>query len=264
MPGPSDPSRAGVKSAERVAHILDFLAAKRRPQRFIDIAESLGLAKSSASALINTMVDSGLIARDSSGNYRLGLRLLGYADAALRQFDLGALARPAMEDLCEKLQGVCNLGALTGHEVTYLQAIQGAESPIQITTRLGGRLPAHATAMGKVLLGELPEGERQAWLADHDFGKLTARTIGSDKELRRAIRAYKRNGFAIDDEESLPGVMCVAAAISDHRGATVAALSFTDLKPRMRDRGVDTVAAEIVATAEQISIQLGGGAREDH
>jgi DNA-binding IclR family transcriptional regulator len=254
---PVTTARGGVKSADRVVQVLDFLANRSRPQRFIDIVDHLGLPKSSANALINTLVDSGLIARDMSGRHRLGLRLLAYADAALRQFDLGVLARPAMEDLCERLQGVCNLGALHGHHVTYLQAVQGTESPIQITTRLGGRLPAHATAMGKVLVGELSPAQRDQWLAEHEFRKLTTRTIVSARQLKRAIDAYHRAGYATDDEESLPGVMCVAAGITDHRGATIAALSFTDLKPRLLDRGIDKIAAEIMATAREISTELG-------
>jgi DNA-binding IclR family transcriptional regulator len=127
---------------------------------------------------------------------------------------------------------------------------------IQIATRIGGTAPAHATALGKVLVAALAPDARERWLAEHSFVAVTEHTITSVVEFKRALKFAADNGYALDDEEQNLRTVCVAAPIRDHAGETVAAISLTCLSADVRDgrsRQIDAV----VKGGQQVSEMLG-------
>jgi DNA-binding IclR family transcriptional regulator len=245
-----------VRSAERVVAVLDILRQSSRPLRHSEVAAILSLPKSSVSNLLDTLTDTGLITRDERG-YSLGVKLIELGYAAAERLDIRAVARPVMEELCQLGVGTSNLAILRGHDVLYIEKISDPSHMIQLVTSVGGLLPAHATALGKVLVGNLPPAERQEWLRDHKYVRLQHNTATSAAHFKQDLKAYQQHGYAVDDEESHLNVMCLAAPIFDHSQQVVAAMSLSRLKADVQRDGIAQTAAALLDAAKRVSKMLG-------
>jgi IclR family transcriptional regulator, KDG regulon repressor len=248
-----------VRSAERVAAVLELLRDSPRALRHADVAKALALPKSSASNLLDTLTDCGLISREGDA-YTLGVKLIELGQAAAERLDVRSVARPVMAEVCARATGTCNLAVLRDHRVLYIEKVSDPAHLIQLVTRVGGMLPAHATALGKVLVGCLSPEDRERWVREHDFAALTERTVTSAQAFRQEMERFAGQGYAVDDEESHPHVMCLAAPLYDHTGQVTAALSLTSLKSDVLRAGVDETARHLRAAADRISHLLGARA----
>lgn len=244
-----------VRSAERVAAVLDLLCRSARPLRHAEVAKSMSMPKSSASNLLDTLTASGLIIRDERG-YSLGVKLIALGNAAAERLDWRP-ARPVMEELSRRGIGTSNLAILSGHEVLYIEKVNDPSHLIQIATRVGGVLPAHATALGKAMVANLPSSAQQTWIAEHNFVRLTDNTITSGRRFTQELAACRERGYAVDDEESNLSVICVAAPVYDHSGGAAAAISLTCLKSDVQRDGIERTADAVIAGAARVSHLLG-------
>jgi DNA-binding IclR family transcriptional regulator len=252
-----DPAVVGrrVRTAERVAAVLDLLLRSSQPQRHAEVARALGLAKSTTTNLLDTLVDVNLIRRDESG-YSLGVRLIELGAASAERLDIRGVARPIMRELSELGIGTSNLAILQGQDVLYIEKLTNPAHVIQITTRVGGTAPAHATALGKVLVAALPPETRDRWLRDHSFHPVTEHTITSRSEFEQALAFALEHGYALDDEEQNLRTVCVAAPIRDHTGETIAAISLTCLSVDVPD-GREAQIQAVTDGAARVSELLG-------
>jgi DNA-binding IclR family transcriptional regulator len=249
-------SDGAVKSAERVASLLELLGQRKKPLRLIEIAQALNIPKSSAHGLLQTLVNKELVVRDDAQRYRLGIKLFSLAAAALEPVDIREVARPWMEELCAKTRATCNLAVLDGHDVLYIEKIEDRSSPVRLVTHVGTRIPAHVTALGKVLVGELPQPERKGWLADHPFTRMTDHTRMNATAFSRDLKTYQKNGFAVDDQGLHEAIIGFAAPVRDHTGVAIAALSLTRLGLPVDAEAQAAIGAEVCATASAISRAL--------
>lgn len=250
----STPGRR-VRSAERVAAVLELLRKSPQPLRHVDVATAIQLPKSSTSNLLDTLVDVGLVRQDDRG-YSLGIRLIELGAAAAERLDLREIARPTLRMLSELGIGTSNLAILQGHDVLYIDKVNNPDQVIQIATRVGGTVPAHMTALGKVLVAALPPHDRDQWVEEHDFVRATDHTITSRVEFRAALDFATVNGYALDDEEQNLRTVCVAAPVRDHAGSTVAAISLTCLSGDLAS-GREVQTSAVVSGAELVSELLG-------
>lgn len=256
-------SQPDVKSARRVVDLLELLGNARQPLRLRDITEQLGIPASSASMLLKTLVATRMVARDEHGAYRLGMKMLSLGNAALQTFDVRGIARPIMTETTVRVRSTCNLAVLDGGTVVYLEKVSDPTSPVQLVTHIGARLPAHATALGKVLLAEMDQAERERLFGAYQFTPMTAKTCRSLSELEMHLEAYQERGYSVDDEESHPGVMCFAAAVRDYSQTVIAAVSLSGIKGAGLgfDRADDRAGKEVKVAAQRISEALGSEAR---
>jgi DNA-binding IclR family transcriptional regulator len=248
-------SQRRVRSAERVVAVLDLLRRSPQPLRHGDVAQQLAMPKSSTTNLLDTLVELGVVARDERG-YALGVKLIELGATAASRLEITAVARPVLHELSQRGVGTTNLGILQGHDVLYVEKVNDPGHVVQIATRVGGTAPAHVTALGKVLVAALPTDARRRWIAEHDFRRVTARTITSAAAFERALAFAEEHGYALDEEEQNPHVSCVAAPVRDHSGATVAALSLTCLELDFRENRAVHVAA-VVHAADHLSTLMG-------
>lgn len=258
VPAAGDEAPAGarrVRSAERVGAVLDLLARAGRPVRHGEVASALGLPKSSATNLLGTLIALDLVRRDEQG-YALGVRLIELGAAAADGLELRHAALPVLRELCDVGIGTSNLGVLRGHEVLYIEKLNNPEHLIQIATRIGGAVPAHVTALGKVLVAGMEPRERRRWIAEHSFVPVTEHTITSRKVFAQTVEAIAEQGYGLDDQEQNLRVLCIAAPVRDHTGATVAAISLTCLDVDVRDR-LENQIEVVVSGAARVSQALG-------
>ncbi len=222
-----------------------------------DLAKKLGLGKSSVYRLLATLGRRGYVEKNpQSERYRLTYRLFAVASLAADRFGLREAAHPVMERLVFRSGETVNLGVLDGVRVLNLHTVESRQ-PLRLHLQVEGGAPAHATALGKVLLAALEPEEVARRLQGRRMDRLTPRTIGDRRSLWRALAKAREQGFAIDDEECSLGLRCVAAPILDHRGLVVAALSISGPGQRLPAPVLSRLAEDVQVAAREISERLG-------
>jgi IclR family transcriptional regulator, acetate operon repressor len=194
-----------VQSLDRALSILDVLRLSDGGLALGDVASRSGLPKSTTHRLLSTLERRGLVARDpDSGTYRLATKTFEPVGA-------GPGVRQVLEGLAARSGETANLGALIGSEVLY---IDRANSPHALRWQLGvgSRVPAYCSAMGKAILASLPAGEVSRRLPRR-LKAFTRHTITERRTLLEELALVRHRGFAVDDEEFMEGVRCVAVPI---------------------------------------------------
>ncbi|WP_434448347.1 IclR family transcriptional regulator [Lentzea sp. E54] len=233
----------------KVMSVLNAFGADDDELGFAELGRRTGLAKATLHRLLGDLADARLLDRGTRG-YRLGGHLFQLGIRASVERRLVEVSTPYLEDLYERTHETVHLGLREGHEVIYAAKIGGhrqASSP----SRLGGRMPLHATAIGKALLAHSPTSVRTAVLAS-PLARRTPRTVVTPGMLRRQLAAIRQTGVAYEFEESRIGLACVASPVLDHEGNVVAAVSVagpaTRFDPRAHAASVHAAATGIALT----------------
>ncbi|MBY4383819.1 IclR family transcriptional regulator [Rhodococcus fascians] len=226
MTEPTSAQRDAVNPATmigRVARVLDgFLGTSYEEQRLTDIARRSGLPKATVSRIVTELVDQHFLER-SGTSIRLGVRFFELGQHAVRPQELRRLAMARMINLRNKTGRTVHLAVLDGSDVIYLAVLDGPD-PLPLASRVGGRLPAHATAVGKALLACAEPHVVDGLLATSPR-LLGPRTIVDADAMQSELAAIRRDGVAFEREESGPGIACVAAPVHLGDGRAIAALS---------------------------------------
>ncbi|MGW0247320.1 IclR family transcriptional regulator [Nocardia goodfellowii] len=218
------PAQPPVSMIERMTLILDAFDGSTPTLTLLGLAERTGLPRSTVHRILDQMIRLRWLAH-APGGYRLGMRTLELGGLAADHNEIRDVVSPLLHDLAQRTGMVGHLGVLDGREVLYLDKA-GGRGTANVPTRLGGRMPAHSTALGKALLASLEPSIVEASFRD-PLPQLTSRTICDRAELHRELaRIRHRQGVAVDNEEAVAGIACVAVPVRG-RGAAVAALSLT-------------------------------------
>lgn len=249
-----------MKSAQRVAEILKLVGSGSAGLTLADVARALGLPRSSAHALLVDMSRSGLLeVRPGSEppRYEVGLLVFEVGSAFLRQRNLADEAQLVVDRLAETCDENAHLAVLDGRDVIYLAKAESTNA-IRVASYVGRRLPANATALGKVLLAHLDTEDVIALYRSRPPEALTDRTISKLDELLVELRRVRADGFAFDDEECEPKIQCLAVPVFDSRGMCVAALSISIPMIRMTQLDRTVLYETVQEHADALSLRLGG------
>ena len=217
--GPSNP----YLSVEKAFRILEILSA-RSPLGVTEIADELGLKKSSVSRLLKALAELGYAETTAHrGQYRVGPNILVLARNYLDDDRLVRESQAVLRELALTLRASAHLAVLAGGNLVIV-AKEPSPEHIQVTTRVGGRTPLHASALGKVLLADLPEKKRRSILGEI-LTRYTDKTITDHRKLQATLDQVRDQGFAIELEEEHLGVGCIGAPVRDIAGRWVAAVS---------------------------------------
>jgi DNA-binding IclR family transcriptional regulator len=249
--------RLAVKALAKACHLLTHLAAAEVPQPLHRLARAEGLPASTAYRLLETMCAEGLVEQLPDRRYRVGLAAFQMARAAAATRTVLAAAEPVMAEVAAEVEESVSLVLFRGEEAHYLRCIEGPRTLHAAPVRLGGRLPVHCTASGKVLLASLPPAQCRALLARAPLAAMTARTLTDPDAVLAQLEAVRAQGHAVDDQELEDDLVCVAAPIRDHTDLCVAALSVSGHRARIDGDLRATVIARVRAAAARISIALG-------
>ena len=217
--GPPDVAVRKVKSAVRTVELLEYLAARLdQPARIREICAALDMPRSSAHALLRTLVTQGWVRSDATGTlYGIGIRALLVGTSYLDSDPYLPMITPFLDDLRNELDETIHLGRLDGTDVVYL-ATRESKQYSRLSNRVGRRLPAYATALGKALLADRFGAER----ADHipaQLDALTAHTLTDPAVLEETLEEVRVRGYANDNEENTVGLRCFAVALRYTRPA---------------------------------------------
>lgn len=248
--GVGQPRRMGPPASmiERMTLILDAFDESTPALTLHIVVERTGLPRSTVHRILDQMVRLRWLAH-APGGYRLGMRALELGGLAAGHNEIRAAVGPLLHELCLRTESVGHLAVLDGREVLYLDKGGGRQTST-VPTRLGGRMPAHSTALGKAMLAALQPGIVAAALQSR-LPRLTPRTIGDSAELHRELaRIRHRQGVAVDNEESVPGIACVAVPVCP-QGTAVAALSLCTLVDGDRVRDTTSQARMLMSLANE-------------
>jgi IclR family acetate operon transcriptional repressor len=249
--------RGGIQSLERAAAILDAVARRPEGIGLADLSADLGLHTSTAFHLVKTLVSLGFVSQVAgTKRYRIGSRLFTLAAGALEETTLLALATPLLERLSAQTGEAAHLAVRSKQEIVVI-ARTAASGLLQLSGRTGATRPAHATAIGKMLLSVLSPDELDRLLADLPLPVFTEKTISSAAALRRELEEVRRQGMAYDDCELDPDVRCIAVPVRDFAGRCVGALGISGPVWRMSQKTMQEKSRQLSAAAAALSAQLG-------
>lgn len=253
MRGMSAEANGGLTSVDRALQILELLG-DRPAVRVMDVADHLGVARSTAHRLLQALMYRGFVAQDADKLYHRG-QVFGSANLRPGSTPaLRAVVRPHLERLSAAVAETCHLAVLEGNGARF---IDGVESPqiLRVGMRIGMLLPAHVTAVGKALLAEL---------SDAEFFALYPRGLpGNPAEvakrvtLRQELTAARKRGYATNVDESAKGVTAVGVAFKNPGGLAIASIAVACPSARCPRSGVEQLAEQVRETAEAIEQSLG-------
>jgi DNA-binding IclR family transcriptional regulator len=250
-----DEGTANLQSVSRAIRALELIA-EAGSLGVTELGRALDVHKATASRLIATLAERGLLERDPvTEKYRLGFGLIRLAGAAMAGLDLVRTAHPILEDLAERTRETVNLGVLSGDAVVYVDQISGTRAIVSVSW-VGRSTPLHCSSNGKVLLANMPDDERDRLLA-RPLERPTASTIVDVAALVAQLRDIRVRGYAQTLEELEEGLNAVAAPVRGADGQVVAALSVSGPAFRMRPVDLPRIARLTMEAAGAVSRRLG-------
>ena len=251
-----------LTGADRVLAVLRGLGAHPKGVGLDELARELGLPKSSMHRALAALCRAGLADHDERGDYRIGLELVRIAFAFHRELDRRRIVEPALAALAERFAETAHYAELDGAEIVYLAKVAAGDRAVQMTSQLGGRNPAHCTGLGKALLAAtLPDlAAVEGFIARYGpLSRRTDNTLVDAAALHAELETTRARGYALDAEESEPGINCLAFALYlDDPAQPTGAVSIAALAHR-------TPLTALVAAADEardlVEAQLGAVTR---
>lgn len=246
---------AGVKVLSRAIAVLFAFSPQRQNLTLSDLSELLSINKPSLLRILRVLEDEKLLLR-SEYTYTLGPKVLTLGNAYLTKLSTHEVARRHLASLATRCGQTVNLAMLDHSEVVYL-AILHAQTEVGIQGEVGGRHPAHATSLGKVLLADKSGDELRLLYETNELAALTEMTITSREILIDHLSQVRERGYALDEQERSVGVRCIAAPIRDHTGAVIMAASVAGPIFNMSDQRLPLLRDDLLKTVNEISAEFG-------
>jgi DNA-binding IclR family transcriptional regulator len=245
-----------VQAIDRAAMILKLFSENTRELKLTEISEQLDLHKSTTFGILNTLKYHGLIRQNEENQkYCLGTYLLELGNLVLNSMDIHQIASPVLSELRNSIEETVHLGMLDGLEVIYIDKQESYQS-MRIFTTIGTRNPAYCTGVGKAMLAFQDPEIIQHKLPD-ELRAFTKYTITSKEALMQNLKEVKVNGYAMDFEERIEGLTCVAAPIFDYMGQVRYAISVSGPTIRMTEEKIEKTIGILRSAADEISKKLG-------
>ncbi|QIY59567.1 IclR family transcriptional regulator [Streptomyces sp. RPA4-5] len=246
-----------MQSVDRAVTVLEILA-RHGEAAVTEVAEELGVHKSTAFRLLAVLENRGLVGQEQErGKYYLAAGVLRLAGAAAVRLDISQEGAPVCRELAAELGETVNIAVLEGDAAVNVTQARG---PASVTAQnwLGRRTPLHATSSGKALLAYQPRAVREAVLA-RKLPRLTERTVTSAAALRRELAEVVEQGFAVAIEELELGLRAVAAPVRAPDGSVIGAISVSVPAYRLAEERLPEVVKATVSAAGELSRRMGYG-----
>lgn len=250
--------KKNVQTIERAFDVIELLGNADHHLGISEIAHRSELPLATTHRLLATLRRLGYVEQNpETSKYTLGVRILQLRGAVIEQLNLGVQAMPIMKMLMNRVEETVHLAVFNEGEIVYIERVEGLRTQ-GMYTRIGKRAPAHCTALGKVLLANMPE---HIWFDDvvhrHGLKSFSETTITSIDTLQHELEHTRKRGYAIDNGETGECVRCVAAPIQDYTGQVVAAISISGPQSQVTVDRVEELGESICWAADLISQKLG-------
>jgi len=241
----------------KALRVLEAVALRKRPLSVAEVAAALNLPPPTAHRIVGVLAQLGFLGREPGRRrivegprlVNLGLNVLhAAASAGSRHAILAALAKKSGES--------CNLGVIADGNVVYVDRVE-SQWPLGLRFEPGSRVPLHCTAIGKLLLAQLPDQALAAQLANGPLTRYTATTITDARRLKKELQRIRKQGYSTDNQEFMSGVVCIAVPVEGPRnGRACAGLAISAAEARLTLAGVKRFLPDLRDAAGQLARSL--------
>jgi DNA-binding IclR family transcriptional regulator len=215
-----------------------------------EISEELGFSKSVVHAHLATLNEEDLVVKDDY-TYLLGLKFLDIAETVKNSVAKHEIVRDQVHELAEDTGEVVHFGAEENGQVVYVAKSKG-ESAVETASRVGKRMPMHSTSLGKAILAEFSQDLVEEIINQHGLSRQTEQTITDEGKLHEELDMIKDRGYAVDNQENIPGVRCIGISVSAPNTDVLGALSISGPSERMTDDRIENELKEMLAQAANV------------
>ena len=253
-----DSKPPGAPAVARALRVLEYLADTGGGNvRMSDLASQLGIPKASLHHVLAALLDAGWIEREPiMKNITLGLRAWEVGHAYDVAQSLSQRAQPFMDAVRDELGETVRLAVLSGRDNVCLAKSEGRHTLV-FDQRVGARLPAHATGLGKALLSGLSKDQVAELYANFAFEPFTEHTLTSIPSLEKALAVVRERGWAEDNGELILGIRCIALPVRSRSGQVLAALSTSVPSARFSEELREKVLQQLTTAAHSLSERIG-------
>ena len=251
------------QSLERGLRVIEAISDFDGSASVSAIARKTRLPRSTVHHLLRSLIDFGYLLQGGEAQpYQLAPRLFKLTGRAWTPGQLAEMSVPFLDELSRRTGEGSSL-ALLREGVVSVVAKRDSDGPVRVVQKIGTERPIHCTAVGKLLAAWLPEREIDDILGRIAFERMTAHTITVAALLKRELARIRANGFAVDNEEHIEGIRCIAAPVRDHSGKVCAAICIVGPKNRFSPRRRKELRGSLLDVAEKLSVHLGCGSAPD-
>lgn len=240
----------------KVFKILEAIQGAPSGLTLKPICDVTGVHKSTAHRFLKHLEHDGYLIRTDNGAYLIGPKFSQLSVRANHRATLQAVARPILWELWKSTRETVNLATLDQGMVLYIEVIESPHE-FRLASRVGSRRSLHATALGKALAAFLPEEQREKVLSAIQFQPVTANTIMNLVQFREELDIVRKQGYAVDDEETTLGARCVGVPILGAGHEVIAAVSVSGPITRISPNQVPLLAGAVMSAARAISVAMG-------
>lgn len=244
-----------VPALERGLRLLQEFGRDNDQLGAPELARRLQLPRATVFRMLNTLESMGFLQRVNGNDYRLGLAILRLGFEFLSSLDLTELGQPIIEQLCFEIELPCNIVVRDGRSVVYVAKVK-PPTPLSSSVRVGTRLPAHATLLGRVLLADLSLPELRALYPEEQLEQFSSRTPGTVMDLFNLVQADRARGYVYGAGYYENSISTIAAPVRDHTGQVIAALGATLASQGVESETLPELVDKVCAAADKLSVLM--------
>lgn len=247
-----------LKVASRTLDLLELFCLSAKKEFTVkELSEELQVDKATVHRLLKVLTVRGYLEQEKKGGvYRLGLKIIEVAAGVAVKYELLDAAMPLMGKLSVEFEETVNLGVMRGPAVVYIHKIESTHF-LRTDLKVGTAVPAHCSGLGKAMLAWLEPDEITQLFVNRALKTYTAKTIGSMEQLLTELAKVRELGYAVDNEEYIDGIICIAAPIFNTSGKPCASISISGPTVRMKHKSPQKTGEIVRAAALKISTRLG-------
>jgi len=245
-----------IHSISKAVRIMGLFSSDEPRLTLAEISARLGIPKSTAHNILNTLLSAGYIEKVDGDAYALGMAIIALTQGVRVNVELRDRAAPLVRELADLCRESVYLTVRDGDAVLYIYAVESSRR-LLARTAVGDRAPLHCTAVGKSILAALPPEEVEQIIARAGLPAFTPHTLTDPDALRADLEQTRQRGYAIDNQEHEVRTFCLGAAVLDGQGRVIGACSISSADRELIGRRREALAPQVVATAQEISRRMG-------
>lgn len=230
-----------------------FFLSMRKSVGVTELAEHLGVNKSTAFRILNAYLDANLVEKNlETGKYKLGPAILQLSEQYYRNFNIVEIARPFLERLAAQIGESVHLCVIANRSAVVIEQVM-SDSKLVVNAKIGNNEPLHCSSVGKCLLAFAEEDAAERLLSRIDYTRYTDKTITTKARLLEELRQIRTQGYAIDDGELSTDIRCIAAPAHRASSGDVYCVGVSGAYSRMTDEKLRLVLPALIRTCKEIS-----------
>lgn len=245
-----------INSVVRTLNFLEYLSEKGEVS-VSECSSYFNINKSTAHRFLASMKYVGFVDQNPENQkYKLSLKVFEIGNKGIENLNFREVAKPIMHELGDKTGETINLGIIDNYDVVYIEKVL-SKNALRQDSPIGGRDPIHSTAMGKAMIAFKSLEYIGEYIKMRGLTKVTEKTITNVERFHTELKIVKEKGYAVDAEETMIGLLCVAAPIFNNENKVVASISISSPKQRLDNDTIDTYKEYVKDAARRISKQMG-------